>query len=576
MSNPSSHRRSSFVSWLVPLVVAVAAGRASACPFCSAQKKTLSQEIDDSAAVVFAKFVSGPPKGAKADDLPESTFEIVKVLKGADQLGKTKQLKVLYFGNHPADTRFILFGIEADKLAWGTPNAISERAAKYIAALIDLPKQGPDRLAFFQEYLEDPESILAGDAYDEFARAPYGEVKQLAERIHHDKLLTWIQDREVPASRRRLYLTMLGVCGTADDVPILEAMIKSPDRQVRTALDAMAACYLILRGPEGLPLIEDLFFKDEKAEYSDTYAAIMAIRFLGQESTAVPKERLVESLHFILERPQLADLVIPDLARWQDWSVVETLVDLFKKADEESSWVRVPVINYLRACPKPEAKEYLAELEKIDPDSVKRANSFFALPPAPAAEKKTADKQAAETQKNATKPAAPAKPKPAAPAARKQPAGKAKDAAGASGTNEAATRNGTSQAPRPGVDSLSGLASTVRETNSAALPAPHVATESFVGESVALASDARAEETAQSVPAATASPAADSLPVAAAGLPTVSLNRNADGPLPVSPRAVPATDAPLTPANRLQVLGVAAASGAVILGLVITILRGNA
>lgn len=574
MLNPSTHRRSSIVAWLVPLVVAVAAGQASACPFCSAQKKTLSQEIDDSAAVVFAKFVSGPPKGAKADDLPESTFEIVKVLKGADELGKTKQLKVLYFGNHPADTRFILFGIEADKLAWGTPNAISERAAKYISALIDLPKQGPDRLAFFQEYLEDSESILAGDAYDEFARAPYGEVKQLADRIHHDKLLGWIEDREVPASRRRLYLTMLGVCGTPDDVPILETMIKSPDRQVRTALDAMAACYLILRGPEGLPLIEDLFFKDEKAEYSDTYAAIMAIRFLGQETTTVPKDRLVKSLHFILERPQLADLVIPDLARWQDWSVVEKLVELFKKADEESSWVRVPVINYLRACPKPEAKEYLDELAKIDPDSVKRANSFFALPPAPAAEKKTAEKNPADSANE--KPSAPAAGK--QPAAKKQPAGKAKGATGASGTSEAATRNGTSLVPPPGADSLSGIAG---DADSGASTAPRMATESFVGESVALASDIPAGETAQSVPAATASPAADSAPVATAGLPRVSMNRNADGPLPLGPRA--AADGPLAEKaanraafSRLQVLGVAAASGAVILGLVITILRSNA
>lgn len=538
MLNLSTHRRTLLIAWLVPLVVAVAAGRASACPFCSAQKKTLSQEIDDSAAVVFAKFVSGPPKGAKADDLPESTFEIVKVLKGAEQLGKSKQLKVLYFGNHPADTRFILFGIEADKLAWGTPNAISERAVKYIAALIDLPKQGPDRLAFFQEYLEDPESILAGDAYDEFARAPYGEVKQLADRIHHDKLLTWIQDGEVPASRRRLYLTMLGVCGTADDVPILEAMIKSTNRQDRTALDAMAACYLILRGSDGLPLIEDLFFKDEKAEYSDTYAAIMAIRFLGQETTAVPKQRLVESLHYILERPQLADLVIPDLARWQDWSVVEKLVDLFKNA-EEASWVRVPVVNYLRACPKPEAKEYLAELAKIDPDSVKRANSFFALPPAPPAEKKSGEKQPAASAPQ--KPAAPAGKQPAAPAAKKQPAGKPKGAAGAR-----------------------------TETDP-----PRVAPESFVGESVALASEPPPSESSPPLPAANASSATDSPPDAAAG-PQVSMNRGADGPLPFGPRAAPAADEPLAPANRLQVLGVATATGAVILGLVITILRGNA
>jgi hypothetical protein len=73
----------------------------------------------------------------------------------------------------------------------------------------------------------------------------------------------------------------------------------------------------------------------------------------------------------------LADLVIPDLARWEDWSQIERLVRLFKEADEESSWVRVPVVNYLLVCPKPEAKQYIKELEKIDPDAVKRARIFL-------------------------------------------------------------------------------------------------------------------------------------------------------------------------------------------------------
>jgi hypothetical protein len=52
----------------------------------------------------------------------------------------------------------------------------------------------------------------------------------------------------------------------------------------------------------------------------------------------------------------------------------------------------VPVVNYLRACPLPKAKELLQQCEKIDPQAVKRANTFFPTPsasPAPAAEKAT-------------------------------------------------------------------------------------------------------------------------------------------------------------------------------------------
>jgi hypothetical protein len=206
---------------------------------------------------------------------------------------------------------------------------------------------------------------------------------------------------------------MLGAYNSPDDAPLLEEMIKSKDRQTKGALDALVAAYLTLKGPEGMPLVEELFLKNKDAEYTDTYATIMALRFHGTEDKIIPRERLLAGLRMMLDRPQLADLVIPDLARWEDWSVVDKLVELFKNSDDESSWVRVPVINYLRACPLPEAKSRIDELAKIDPESIKRANSFFpfgaAAAPANADTKKPADTDAetkADAKQGTDKPAA--------------------------------------------------------------------------------------------------------------------------------------------------------------------------
>jgi hypothetical protein len=142
----------------------------------------------------------------------------------------------------------------------------------------------------------------------------------------------------------------------------------------------LIACYLTLAGEKGLPLVDELFLANKKAPYADTYAAIMAVRFHGTEGDVLPRSALVESLHHVLDRKDLADLVIPDLARWSDWSQIDRLVDLFVKADADNNWVRVPVINYLRACPLPAAKNALKKLEAIDPESVRRANTFFSIP----------------------------------------------------------------------------------------------------------------------------------------------------------------------------------------------------
>jgi hypothetical protein len=195
--------------------------------------------------------------------------------------------------------------------------------------------------------------------------------------MNRDHLVAWIKNPAAPTSRRRLYLVMLSICGGPADLPLLETMLRSDERKLEASLDAMIGCYLLLAGAEGLPLIEELYLKNPKAAYADTYAAVAALRFHGTETDVIPRARLLEGLRHILNRPPLADLVIPDLARWEDWSQLERLVRLFRDADDKSNRVRVPVVNYLRACPLPEAKERLKELNELDPDAVKRANAFF-------------------------------------------------------------------------------------------------------------------------------------------------------------------------------------------------------
>ncbi|MFO0821484.1 MAG: hypothetical protein U1A77_26305 [Pirellulales bacterium] len=352
----------------------------AACPFCSATSQTLTEEIAAMDAAIIA-VLDELPKAPKADDVGDEVvkakFRIFKVIKGEKLLGKTKAVESVYFGEAKPGKKFFITGVGPENLQWSTPLPLSDRGEQYILALDKLPKSGPERLEFFQQYFEDKDDLLARDAYDEFAKTPYDIVQALKPKMQHDKIVGWIKDVNVSTSRRRLYFTLLGVCGGPNDLPLLESMIKSEDRKQRAGLDAMLACYLLLKGPDGLPLVEELFLANNKSDYADTYAAIMALRFHGNDVKVLPKQRVVQSLRIMLNRPNLADLVIPDLARWEDWSSMDRLVKLFKEADDKTSWVKVPVINFLRTCPLPEAKERIKELEKLDPESVRRANTFF-------------------------------------------------------------------------------------------------------------------------------------------------------------------------------------------------------
>ena len=370
---------------------------ASACPFCSAVSLTFAQEIAQSQVAAIVRLVEPPPAGALSPraegPLPKGKFAVVEVLKGADLIAEAGHagadgtpIETILLEEKPVGTLFLLMGIEPPKLVWSSPIPVSERAVDYLKKLSSLPDKGPDRLAFFQRHLEDPDETLARDAYDEFAVAPYADVRGLADRMDPTQLLEWIENPKVQANRRRLYATMLGACGTKTDADRIGGILANrglgPEKaEVRSGLDALIACYVTLRGPEGLDLVDELFLnrRGRDIPFTETYAAVMALRFLGEESESVPKDRVLKSLRLLLEEPKLADLVIADLARWQDWSAIDRLVELFEKAEADNIFVREPIVNYLRACPLPQAAEAIARLEKIDPEAVRRAATLAAF-----------------------------------------------------------------------------------------------------------------------------------------------------------------------------------------------------
>lgn len=375
-------RLGSIVALVGTLVVAAIIGPRSsavACPFCSAVQQTFAEELEAMDVVVFASMTKAadPVPADAPDTLPKSHFQISEIIKGQGWAKVDQPIEVHYFGKPELPGKYLVMGSDPPTVLWSTPLALSDRAYNYVKQVAALPKEPVERLQFFLTYLHDEEEILSRDAYDEFARAPYSDVIALKSFMKREDLLKWIQDPNVSISNRRLYLTMLGICGQPEDAQLLEKFMVSGDRQQKAGLDAMIACYLSLVGANGLPLIEEQFLGNDKAEYADTYSAIMALRFHGNETTVIPRERVIGGLRHVLKRPAMADLVIPDLARWKDWSVIPELVTLFKNADSSSNWVRVPVVNYLRACPLPEAAEQIEELKKIDPESVKRSEDFF-------------------------------------------------------------------------------------------------------------------------------------------------------------------------------------------------------
>lgn len=370
------------MSWskvaLVSLVALALAVEAMACPFCSPPGPTLSEEIDEAAAVVIAKLIGKAP-APSPDDPQLDRFEIVQVLKGQAALGTTRHVDHLLVGEHTVGQRFLIVANDDDGLAWTQPLLASARAEAYLLKLPQLAPRGVERLAFFLPYLGDSEQWLRDDAYSEFAKAPYDEVKALAPQLDRELLVTQIKRRELDVSLRRLYLTLLGICGTDAELPLLETWIRTRERELKPSLDAIVACYLTLRGAEGLPLIEQELLSRPGTEFIDVYATVQALRFHGEEERRIERPRLAQSLRLLLNQPQTAEPVIADLARWQDWSAIEPLVTLFPQVSDKQRSIRVLIVQYLHACPLPAAKTQLEQLKQIDAEAVRHGLSPLAI-----------------------------------------------------------------------------------------------------------------------------------------------------------------------------------------------------
>ena len=158
----------------------------------------------------------------------------------------------------------------------------------------------------------------------------------------------------------------------------MTARKEKPISQDAVGLDAAISTYLLLGSEPALERVELELFRSSERHHSERFAALSALRVHAQEFQKFDKKRICKALSSLLDDADCVDMVIPDMARLEDWSHVETLKTKFLAAAEaEQQQLLVPIINYLRACPKPEAAKALDACEKASPDAFKRAKTIF-------------------------------------------------------------------------------------------------------------------------------------------------------------------------------------------------------
>ena len=357
-----------------------------ACPFCRAPALTLSQQIEQADTVKLLKLetrlASAPdakPVVGRFRVIDEFTRTAVKTdndlklkverLDGklnnnVRRLGSTKPvLRLQLAPDWKVGDLFVLFQVGSPDD--DVPLLASRSVWSYLKSAPLRGKATPDRLRYFVRYLEHADVMIANDAYGEFANAPYEEIVKMRDALPIRKLRQWVDNsrvnRRTIKTRLGLYGLLLGLCGEPSDAAMLKRVIVDdwkPDSEFRLGIDGLIGGYLLLAGDAGLDVIRRSKIEDSKVPFPEMYAAMQAMRFAWTYAEGVvDRDRLRKVMRLLLDRPELADLVISDLARWRDWEIQPRLMKLYDEDEYQIAGIKRAIIRFMLASSRSTASQ---------------------------------------------------------------------------------------------------------------------------------------------------------------------------------------------------------------------------
>jgi hypothetical protein len=371
------------------------------CPFCPAQGRTLSAEVDQANLIVFGTLMNAQ-RDPKEFGKGTTEMQIDLIVKDHEFL-KGKKIITLprYVPPDPKNPRKFLvfceiFKGELDPYRGEQVNADSKIAEYLKGAIAVRDKDAAAKLKYFFQYLDSSEPDISADAYAEFAIADYKDVHSVAVKLPPATFVKWLQDPNTPPSRFGLYGYMLGLCGNAKEhAPVLRAMLEDPKRKYSSGLDGMLYGYVLLDPKAGWKYLLGML-SDESSEFLTRYAVLRTLRVIWENPNGTIKpEAIMDAMQMLVAQGDIADLPIEDLRRWQRWEMTDKVLELYGQKSHNIPIVKRAIIRYALCVPNnPKAAEFIKQRRAEDPEKVKDIENLLELekPIAPEPKKTEAKK----------------------------------------------------------------------------------------------------------------------------------------------------------------------------------------
>jgi hypothetical protein len=336
--------------WLVPAVAAAllaAPATAPACPACVPQGQTLTSEIAQADFIIYGT-LTNPQRDPNDFNKGSTDLTVELVIKPHDSIKGKKTVTIpryipvdpnskvkhlVFFNFNPIDGKMDAYR--------GEQFPADSKLPEYLKGALDVrTKDVTTRLLYFFQYLEDKDTNISTDAYNEFAVAEYKEVRPVAEKLNPATLLAWLRDPNTRPYRYGLYGLMLGHCGKAEDAKALRAILDDPNRAFSSGLDGLVIGYVMLDRTAGWDYLLGMV-KDPKTEFPIRYAGLKSVRYFWEfRPDVVSHSQALGAMKLLMEQADLADLPIEDLRKWQVWEVTPTVLGYAEKESHNT----IPIV----------------------------------------------------------------------------------------------------------------------------------------------------------------------------------------------------------------------------------------
>lgn len=368
-----------------------------ACPYCGTPAPSLSEQVRAFDVVVLGKYLGGKKPDRSKEFSGTTQFKILETIKDEQQaINEEGRITRDRYSEMEPGQRLLIFGNNTDKgIVWAEFVKMTPASFQYFKESPPETLPTSQRLAYFLQFLEHSDRIIAADAFSEFAVAPYEDVRALAPLMNPEQIRGWLANPKEPADRFvriGFFGLLLGLCGTEADAEFLRTCALSKSEDYSFGIDGMTSGYLILTQGEGFKKLMQELLTQGKPTNTQLFPLLQALRFMWTyESDDAMKVKIRSSMRQMLDHTEIVDLAIIDLTRWKDWESMDQIASFYHAPQYNHPQIKRAILRYLLTAntsndpnsgsvlPKHirKAEMYLEEIKQFDPKTYRAAQRYF-------------------------------------------------------------------------------------------------------------------------------------------------------------------------------------------------------